>query len=910
MPTNATPRVSHSDRAPDANVSSRRIGGALGKSLAARGAPREPFGVIDGRGLPSGTVTFVLTDIEGSTKHAHALGDEYSALIGQHHQLLRAVWQRHGGHEVFTEGDAFIVAFGSADDAVLAAVDAQRCIAAEPWIGGRDLRVRIGLHAGYARPVDGDYRALALNQAARVVGCAHGGQTFATDEVAVLVTDRTRDVSMVPLGRYRVRDFDAPARLHAVIAAGMPIVDAVPRVRPAEGHNIVPPTSPLLGRDQDVAAVLALLAAQSLTTIAGPGGVGKTRVAMDVAMRAAPDWPDGAWLVDLASVTASVDVPSAIAQAIGAPHAPGQEVWPNVLVHLESRRALLVLDNCEHLSDGVALLVHDLLARCAGCGVLATSRLPLGLLDERIRRLGMLPVAGRHDPGVQLFLQRATDSTRLHLPGVIALCRELDGLPLAIELAAARTSVLPVADILARLRAAPTVLQSRDPSLPDRHRSLTRSLDWSHDLLDTDARAVYGRLSVFAAGFDLEAAESVCAGGDVDADDVAELLWALVDASLVQLDEAAGTTRYRMLTVVRSHAASKATADEAAAAMRRLARFEVALVGPDRPVDSTWRGAMELELDNVRSVVRSLAESHDADEQAIAQTLVWSIGRHHDIVDGFRAGINELSRWALVLTAPSPERAAMLAMLAELHLRLGEVDEASRVVAEGEGIAAGCAPPSWDNTVFERTRGDIAVRRGDLDSAIEIARAALPRASTPRAECRLLNLLGLAYAERGDNAMAADVIRREIDAAERAGMETFLVNSYSNLAEILLRSGDLSGAAASQLDCLELSRTSGGVLPRAFCVVVAAHLAADEAEWILAVQLQAAADVELGRVEWALYGEDADRRRRLLDDALVALGERGVAEAEAAGASWSIDAAADIAAAELRRVAAKREEPV
>jgi ATP/maltotriose-dependent transcriptional regulator MalT len=319
---------------------------------------------------------------------------------------------------------------------------------------------------------------------------------------------------------------------------------------------------------------------------------------------------------------------------------------------------------------------------------------------------------------------------------------------------------------------------------------------------------------------------------------------------------------------------------------------------------------MELELDNVRCVVRSLAESLDDEEQAIAQTLVWSIGRYHDIVDSFRGGIDEMSRWARVLTAPSPERAAMLAMLAELHLRLGEVDEASHVLAEGEAIVAGCAPPSWDNTVFDRTRGDIAVRRGDLDSAIQIATAALPRASSPRAECRLLNLLGLAYAERGDNVMAADIIRREIDAAERAGMETFLVTSYSNLAEILLRSGDLSGAAASQLDCLELSRTSGGVLPRAFCVVVAAHLAADEEEWALAVQLQAAADVELGRVEWAMYGEDADRRRRLIDDARFALGEHGFAEAETAGASLSIDAAADIAAAELRRVAAKREEPV
>jgi class 3 adenylate cyclase len=239
---------------------------------------------------PSGTVTFVLTDIEGSTKHAKALGDDYAVLIGRHHELLRAVWHAHDGYEVATEGDAFIVAFADADAGVLAAVDAQRRIMEQSWPGEREVRIRIGLHAGYARPVDGDYRALSLNQASRIVGCANGGQTFATVDVLSLVTERIGDVHLVPLGKYRVRDFDDPVQLHSVVAAGMPRIDAAPRVRPAEGHNIVPPTATLVGRDADVTALVAGLGSRSLTTITGPGGVGKTRLAVEVAIRAVPDW--------------------------------------------------------------------------------------------------------------------------------------------------------------------------------------------------------------------------------------------------------------------------------------------------------------------------------------------------------------------------------------------------------------------------------------------------------------------------------------------------------------------------------------------------------------------------------------------------------------------------------------------
>jgi predicted ATPase/class 3 adenylate cyclase len=864
---------------------------------------------------PSGTVTFLLTDIEGSTRLARALGDTYTAVIGRHNKVLEAVWRAHGGFVFGTRGDSFLVAFGDPDAAVLAAVGAQRAITDASWSGDRPVRIRVGLHAGYARCVDGDYHALSINQAARIVDTASGGQTFATDAVVALQSDRVGGVRFESLGRYRVRDFDGPVQLHAVRAAGLPEVDAVPRVRPAEGHNMVRPSTVLVGREAEVASTVARLRPRVLTTIAGPGGVGKTRLAVEAAMAAVADWPDGVWFVDLTSVVAADDAPSAVALAVGASIAPGEDVWQEVLTHLEHRRALVVLDNCEHVAEGVASLVGDLLMLCPGVGVLATSRTPLGLVAEHVHRLAPLAVDTELDPGVQLFLVRAAgDPDRFRRDDVLALCRELAGLPLAIELAAARTSAIGPGEILRRLRSTPAVLRSRDPGLPVRHRSLQRSLDWSYGLLEPAASCVYRRLSVFSSSFDLEAAEQVCAddgdGGEIAVDDVAELVWALVDASLVQPDEAAGATRYRLLTVMRTHAGSLASDEEASAAMRRLARLELDRIGPDHPTDFAWRSAMSVELDNVRQVVVSLGATTDVEQVAIAQTLVWSIGRYHDGRDAFRTGVQEVRRWTDSLTLPTPERAALLALLAELHLRLGETAVAAAVLDEAVALAAAVGLPVWDETGLDRQLGEVALRRGDVERAITIARDGLGRARTPRGRARLLNLLGIALGEAGDNTGAAEVIREEIATARAAGMQMYLLMSYGNLAEVLLRNGDAAGAAASQLACLELSRSSGRGVPRAFSMIVAAHLTAPDGDWERAVSLQAAADLELERAEWALYGADVDQRTDLLDDARRELGSDGFAAALAAGRALSVDEAADIAAEELRQIAARREEPV
>jgi hypothetical protein len=361
---------------------------------------------------------------------------------------------------------------------------------------------------------------------------------------------------------------------------------------------------------------------------------------------------------------------------------------------------------------------------------------------------------------------------------------------------------------------------------------------------------------------------------------------------------------------MRAHAGSLTSDAEASAAMRQLARLELDRIGPDHPTDLAWRSAMSVELDNVRQVVVSLGASTDAEQVAIAQTLAWSIGRYRDCTDAYRAGVQEVRRWTDSLTLPTPERAALLSLLAEMHLRLGETAVAADVLDDAVRLAVDVGLPAWDETGLDRQLGELALRRGEFDRATAVACDGLGRAQSPRGRARLLNLLGIVCAEAGDYPAAADAIREEIDAAEQAGMETYLVASYGNLAEVLLRDGDAAGAAASQLACLELSRSLGGVVERAFSMIVAAHLTATEGDWRGAVSLQSVADTELERAEWAYYGIDADRRQRLLDDARRELGDAGFAEAEAAGRALKVDDAADIAAVQLRRVAAKREEPV
>ncbi len=572
-------------------------------------------------------VTFVFTDIEGSTRLFRRIGERYPALLERHNELVRGALAAHDGVEVKTEGDAFFVAFADAVDAVEACAHAQRNLAAEPWPADAQMRVRFGVHTGLASPRGEDYVAFAVHQAARVVSAGHGGQILVSSETARRAL-ALETVTLESLGHFRVRDFDEPLEVFQV--AGDGLADQFPPLRalPADRHNLMAPATTLVGRLGELAELAALIEASRLVSVVGPGGLGKTRLVVEHGLAHASDWDHGAWFVDLAPLAETSAVPGAIAGAISAVAGDRGDVWSNVLDHLRDRHALLIMDNCEHLTVEIARRVDSLLRSCPLIRVLATSREPLGLQAERIWRPSPLPT---DTTGPELFCQRAgldhPDATTR--AAITQLCDRLDGLPLAIELAAARADVLTAAEILARLDSRQALLRSRDPTLSERQRSLDALIDWSCQLLDPTERSVFRRLGVFAAGFDLEAAAAAVADETIDVAEVPELVWSLQSKSLVGTEPAASANRYRMLRTIRTFAVEQLdVAGEAGEVAAKVGRYYMSRYEPQQSkLDPGVVSDRAREIDNMQNIVSIISTSDPGLALEIACTLV----AHHAI---------------------------------------------------------------------------------------------------------------------------------------------------------------------------------------------------------------------------------------------------------------------------------------
>jgi predicted ATPase/DNA-binding SARP family transcriptional activator len=867
-------------------------------------SPR-PTGTADGRAvttpMPSGLVTFVITDIEGSTRLLRRLEERYDGVLARHDALLGSAWSDHGGTLVSTRGDSHLAAFGDAASALRACADAQRRLVTEVWPPEGGPRVRMGLHTGLAAPRDGDYVALAVHQAARVMAAAHGGQVLAS-EVAAREAGSLGDLGLRSVGRYRLRDFDGPVRLFCLSGPGLGTDFPAVRAMPVDGHNLAAPPTSLVGREGDLADVLARVGRCRLLTLTGPGGVGKTRLALAAGLAIAPDWDDGVWLVDASSMQDARLVGAAVADVLGVAADTGVDAWQAALDHLSSRRTLLVLDNCEHLAPDLAPMVTELLARCPDVGVLATSREPLGIAPEsmcRVEPLGVPASATSVDqalavPSVRLFVERAQavrpafDLAEDNLEAVVQLCRRLDGLPLALELAAAQTSVLGVADMLRGADDRFRVLRSRQRGVPDRQRTMDEVIGWSYRLLAVDEQAMLRRVGVFQSGFSLEAA--VVVGGDLSDADVPGLLWTLVDKSLVTVDLTANETRYRLLETMRAYARNLAqgTGDEAGAA-RRLATWWLDRIGPWHRVDRKRAGEIQVELDNLRALVDLVAE--EAEEQA--QQLACSIGHYYYSVQTPRDAVDELSRHAVELAAPSPARVSLLATVALLQVRHGDVDAARRTVAEAESVqrTVGGAP-EWDQVAVDRAAGEVALRSGDHAAAAEVAQRALDRDLNAAARARMLNLLAIASYFRGDVSRAQAAFTDELAVARELGDEHLMAIAEGNVAELAMRRGDTEAAARHQAVSLDLGLALGRPVAVAYSLIVAARLTAD-ADPGRAARLHAKAEVVLSDNGHQLYDDDLRASEEMLDRVRRVLGEGEYRRACDDGRSLSLlDAAA------------------
>jgi predicted ATPase/class 3 adenylate cyclase len=596
--------------------------------------------------LPTGTVTFLFTDIEGSTGLLQALGDRYAAVLDEHAAIIRRAVAEGGGVEVSTHGDAFFAAFASPAGAVRAAATAQRGLAANDWSPDPPVRVRMGVHTGEGTLGGDDYVGIDVHRAARIAEAAHGGQVIVSDATRGLVRHALgAGASLRDLGVHHLRGIEGPERLHELVIEGLGSDFPPPRTLDTRPSNLPLQLTSFVGREEEIAEVERLLDHTRLLTLTGPGGSGKSRLALRVAADLLLRFRDGSCFVDLAPVTDPALVPAAVANALGVQEAAGRPILEEVKDHLRYRELLQVVDNFEQVAEA-APVIEELLIAAPKLQTMITSRVVLSLRGEQEYPVPPLQVP---DPGrlpsdlsalgavaaVRLFTERAVAAnprfalTEENAPVVAEITAQLDGLPLAIELAATRTKVLTPSQILARLKRRLALLTAGPGSLPERQRTLRATIAWSHDLLDPVERRLFARLSVFAGGWTFESAEAVCDPEEFGLDAL-DGLTSLVDKSLVRRMEAPGRLpRFSMLETIREFAQEQLEAggERDLLASRHAGHFlglavaaEPHLTGEDQ---GAWLDRCDQEHANIRAALRWAIEAGEADRAQAAAGALW-----------------------------------------------------------------------------------------------------------------------------------------------------------------------------------------------------------------------------------------------------------------------------------------------
>jgi predicted ATPase/class 3 adenylate cyclase len=611
--------------------------------------------------FPTGTVTFLFTDIEGSTQLGRALGPErYGALLERHRALLRGAFAAAGGVEVGTEGDSFFVVFERPSVGLAAAADGQRALHSEPWPADGRIRVRMGLHTGEGILAAGTYVGNDVNRAARIAAAGHGGQVLVSETTRALAADMLpAGTALRELGEHRLKDL-RPERLFELTLDGIPGDFPAIRSLDAQPNNLPTQLTSFVGRETELAETRDLLADTRLLTLTGPGGTGKTRLSLQLAASVADRFPDGVWFVALEPIREAALVAPTIGRVLGVTDSASRPALELLTEHVGVRQMLLVLDNFEQVI-GAAPVLAQLLRACPNLTATVTSRAPLHVSGEQEYpvpglptppdmghlssvEIAQLPAAARrldpealsHYEAVRLFIARAVavrpgfQVTNENAPAVAAICARLQGMPLAIELAAARVKLLPPEAILRRLEHQLELLASTARDLTERQQTLRGAIAWSYDLLGPGERRLLGRLSVFMGGCDLTAAERVCGPGDELGLDVFEGIAGLVDQSLVRSDDAGPEARFSMLDTIRTFAAERLAADGESAEIRRrhaLAFLDLAEDAAPRLAGGeqrTWLDRLDRDHDNIRAALDWAAATP---EPAVAIRLAFAMWR-------------------------------------------------------------------------------------------------------------------------------------------------------------------------------------------------------------------------------------------------------------------------------------------
>jgi predicted ATPase len=761
-------------------------------------------------------VTFLFTDVEGSTRRWEADADEMRIALAAHDEVLRGVVEAHGGWLFKHTGDGVCAAFASPTSAVDAAVAAQRAL---------ELPVRMGISTGEAELRGADYFGAVLNRAARVMAAGHGGQILLADSTAGLLSG----VDLIDLGPRRLRDLPTPIQVFQVQAGGLRTDFPPLRALDVSPGNLRAATTSFIGRESEVAELHAAVKAHRLVTLTGVGGVGKTRLALEVAARLADEFPDGVWLFELAAVTDPAAVPDAVAAVLGITQQPDRSVAQSIAAAQEGRVRLLVFDNCEHLLDAAADLIEAIMAASATTKIVTTSREGLGIADEQLWPVPSLDVdAGVDSTAVALFVERAQNVSPRFAVGddgeaaaVVEICGRLDGIPLAIELAASRMASMTAGEVRDRLDQRLRLLVGSRRGL-ERHHTLRHTVAWSYDLLDDTEKALLDRCSVFAGGFDLESACAVMGSDDDFA--TLDLLDTLVRKSLLVADRSSGRTRFSMLETIRQFAEEQLVARGDASEVR--AAHSRYFAGREADILALWdsprqRQAYEwftIELANLRTAFRWAADHGDLD---VAATLASCAG-----LLGVMVQNNEPIAWAEELIEPARvadhPRLAFLYVIASCCYATGRIEAAVGYADAGQ-IVLGRSREALPGGA-EAALGLVYLAVGQPERLAELCRVQLARRRDTHVQIRAWLVYALSVAGSGGEAMdSGDGLIEAAEATGNPGWLAWALGAYGQA----FREADPVGALNALGRGLVIAQDSGN---RTYASILAPLLARFEAE--------------------------------------------------------------------------------
>ncbi len=774
--------------------------------------------------LPSGTVTFLFTDIEGSTQWWEQYPEWMAHAFARQETMLRTVAAGHNGYVYKMIGDAFQIAFDTALDALNAAVDAQRQLQTESWGELGPLRIRMALHTGVTEERDDDYVGPILNRLGRLLGVSHGGQILLTQATHELVSDwLPNEIALHDLGQHRLKDLIRPEHIYDVTAPGLLSNFPVIKTLDSFPHNLPLQLTSFIGREKEIVQVKRLLLGDRFVTLTGPGGTGKTRLAFQVAAELLELFPDGVWLVELASLADPLLVPQTIAATLEVRESSGRPIINILIDYLRSKEALLILDNCEHLLSACAQVIKILLQACPNLCMLATSREALDIPGEMTFRVPSLSVPdSRHTlpletltqyESIRLFVERAEaiqpsfTLTSANASSVAQICHRLDGIPLAIELAVARVKMMPVEQVTARLDNRFRLLTGGSRTALPRHQTLQALIDWSYDLLSDSERALLQRLSVFAGGWTMEAAEMICAGEGIGSFDILDLLSQLVNKSLVIPDSDLGIEgRYHLLETIRQYGRERLM--EAGGGENIRDRHLSYYLKFTEQIEPELRGSnqvealdrLEREVDNIRAALEWAFEADSEAGLRMAGALLW----FWHIRSRKSEGIEWLERAISVETSahesasPSPERALVrgkaLNAIGSLLVMHGNVERGCEFSQESLRLHEGLGPSGRQGATYALWNlAQGASFRDDFDGATALSNRGLAlsrEAGDKFGTAQCLDHLGSYALIKGDYVQSKAIWEEDLALRKQMGDKDGIAWILSCLGNLAFWQGD------------------------------------------------------------------------------------------------------------------------